>query len=86
MSDRARAILDRHLAPLLPRGTDAASIPGQSALRVDLGITSLDAVNLIMELERELDVEINDDELAGLRVVDDVVRLIDAKLTPETEP
>jgi acyl carrier protein len=84
MSVEARRLLDRQLGPLLERGVAASSVAGNAALRDDLGITSLDSVNLVMELERELDVEIGDEELAGLQVVDDVVRLIDLKLSAKS--
>jgi acyl carrier protein len=79
MTIDARALLDKHLAPLVERGVDAGRLPGASLLRDDLGLSSLDAVNLIMALEQELDAEISDPELAELRSIDDVVRLIERK-------
>ena len=82
----ARALLDKHLAPLVERGVDASRLSGASLLRDDLGLSSLDAVNLIMALEQELDSEISDPELAELRSIDDVVRLIERKLAVADPP
>ncbi len=47
-------------------------------LRDDLGMDSLDAVELVMDLELEYHLEISDDELEKLRSVGDVRRLVDA--------
>lgn len=82
----ARSLLDKHLAPLLERGVGAAGLSGSSLLRDDLGLSSLDAVNLIMALEQDLDAEITDPELAELRSIDDVVRLIERKLAVADPP
>ena len=43
----------------------------------DLGIDSLDLVDLVFELEEELGVTFEDDELAGLKTCKDVVALIE---------
>lgn len=51
-----------------------------SNLNDDLGLGSLEAVSLIMNLEDQFDVELTDDEVAGLRVVGDVVLVIEEKL------
>lgn len=75
-----RAILDRHLAPLLERGTDPASFGPEARLREDMGLTSLESVSLLMALEEEFDVEISDEEIAGLRVLSDLIALLAAKL------
>ena len=45
----------------------------------DLGIDSLDLVDLVFELEEELGVTFEDDELAGLKTCGDVVALIESK-------
>lgn len=79
MTPDPRGLLDKHLAPLLERGVLASTLAGGSLLRDDLGLSSLDAVNLIMALEEELDAEISDEEVSELRTLDDVVRLIGEK-------
>ena len=62
-----RATIDRHLAPLVERGIEPASLGPEARLRDDLGLSSLEAVSLLMALEEELDVEVSDEEVVGLR-------------------
>ncbi len=50
-----------------------------SSLKEDLGIDSLAAVELSLDLETEFDVEITDEELASLVSVEDIVKLIESK-------
>lgn len=45
----------------------------------DLGIDSLDLVDLVFELEEEIGVEFQDDELLKISTVQDLLDLIDAK-------
>lgn len=45
----------------------------------DLGIDSLDLVDLVFELEEEIGVQFEDDELLGLKTVKDLVTLIESK-------
>ena len=45
----------------------------------DIGADSLDLVELIMALEQEFDVEIDDDEVEGIKTVGDAVRYIKDK-------
>lgn len=58
---------------------DGEQIKEESLLNEDLGIDSLDAVELSLDLETEFDVEISDEELASLKTVKDIVDLIEAK-------
>ena len=51
----------------------------ESNLKDDLGIDSLAAVELSLDLETEFDVEISDEELAALVTVEDIVKLIESK-------
>ena len=76
----ARTILDRHLAPLLERGTDPASFGLDARLREEMGLTSLESVSLLMSLEEEFDVEISDEEIAELQTLGDLVALMSSKL------
>ena len=83
----------------LRRVLDDDQIPAEihldSNLSDDLGLGSLEAVSLVMNLEDELDVMLTDDEVSGLRQVRDVVLAIENKLVErsssssdesETEP
>ena len=45
----------------------------------DLGLDSLDLVDLVYPFEEELGVQFEDEELAGLKTVQDVVNLIESK-------
>ena len=58
---------------------DGADIKVESNLKEDLGIDSLAAVELSLDLESEFDVEISDEELAALVTVEDIVKLIESK-------
>ena len=58
---------------------DEEEIKLESNLKDDLGIDSLAAVELSLDLETEFDVEISDEELAALVTVEDIVKLIESK-------
>ena len=75
-----REIIDRHLAPLVEEGVEFARLGADARLREDLGLSSLDAVSLLMTLEEEFDVEISDEEVVGLLLLGDLERIIEAKL------
>lgn len=52
--------------------------PGAN-LQDDLGIDSLSAVELALELESEFDITIEDEELAKLKTVQDIIDIIEKK-------
>ena len=54
-------------------GTD-----GQANLQNDLGADSLDAVELIMQIEEEFEVEIPDEVASNMKTVKDIVDYIEA--------
>ena len=58
---------------------DEDVITMEANLKDDLGIDSLAAVELSLELETEFDVRIEDDELAKLVTVADIVKLLESK-------
>lgn len=58
---------------------DADKITLESNLKDDLGIDSLAAVELSLELETEFDIRIEDEELAKLVTVQDIVTLLESK-------
>ena len=51
-------------------------ITAETRLREDLGLNSLDAVDLALELEDELEIEVPDEQLATFQKVGDVVRAV----------
>lgn len=58
---------------------DEAAVKPEANLKDDLGIDSLSAVELALELETEFDIRIEDDELAKLETVQDIINIIEAK-------
>ena len=59
---------------------DEDMIKLEANLKDDLGIDSLAAVELSLELETEFDVRIEDEELAKLVTVADIVNLLESKV------
>ncbi len=55
---------------------DAEKITIETKLKEDLGIDSLDAVELIMELEEAFGLSIKDSDAANLKSVADIVNYI----------
>ena len=51
-------------------------ITGETNIRSDLGLNSLELVNLAVAIEDEFDVEIPDRAVAGIETVDDVIALL----------
>jgi len=68
---RIRAILAKALM------LDSVLVRNEALLVEDLGFSSLDRFELLMELEKSLGIEIQEDDLASAKTVADVVRCID---------
>jgi acyl carrier protein len=51
----------------------------------DIGLDSLDTIELIMELEEELDLELSDTEAERIKTVGDALRLIEERLRESKE-
>lgn len=58
-------------------GVDEDKITAEADLAEDLGIDSLDAVELVMSLEEEFDIKIDNEELKNMKKVSDVVVCIE---------
>lgn len=58
---------------------DEEKVTPEAKLNEDLGIDSLAAVELALELETEFDIRIEDEELAKLETVQDIIDIINAK-------
>ena len=52
----------------------------------DLGVSSLDRFELIMDLEEEFSLEIREEDLVGAKTVADIVRCLDAQLKAPMAP
>lgn len=59
----------------------AEQISLDAKLKEDLGMDSLDAVELIMEVENAFHITIPDEEAEGLRTVGDVIQTVEQRLT-----
>ena len=60
-------------------GVDEALVKPEATLKEDLGIDSLSAVELALELESVFDVRIEDEELLKLVTVNDIIEILSAK-------
>ncbi len=58
----------------------ADKITPKSNIIADLGADSLDVVELLMTLEDDFGIAVSDEEAVELKTVNDIVKLIDAKL------
>lgn len=58
-------------------GVDEKDVTLEASFTTDLGADSLDTVELIMELEKEFDVQIPDEEAEKIATVGDAVSFIE---------
>ena len=73
-SEKVKAIIVDNL------GVDAAEVVTEAHFTNDLGADSLDTVELIMEFEKEFDIQIPDDKAEAIATVGDAIAFIeDAK-------
>ena len=62
-------------------GVDENTITMDTNFEEDLGVDSLDIVELSMALEEEFDIgEMSEEDLAGIKTVGDLVRYLQGKL------
>jgi acyl carrier protein len=83
MEKRAE-ILEAVKEHLAQRGIEGGEVTEQSNLVNDLGLDSLDTVELTLGLEERFGIEIPDTELEGVDTVGDAVTLIEKKLSVGT--
>lgn len=58
-------------------GCDEDKITMEASVAEDLGIDSLDAVELVMAVEENLGIKIPDDELPNMKHVNDIVKCLE---------
>ena len=56
---------------------DGALINLDTNLQEDLDADSLDAVEIIMNIEEEFDIKVDDDELENIKTIGDIVKYIE---------
>jgi|GEM_PF-5182369 len=79
LDDGLRDELLRRLAEASPEEVAAGEISADATLQEDLGLGSLDAIMLVLDLEEEYDIDIEDDELAALDTVASLLALVESK-------
>ncbi len=82
--ERRVEVLDAIKEHLSQRGIEANEVSEQSDLQKDLGLDSLDTVELTLGLEERFGIEIPDTELEGVGTVGDAVTLIEKKMSVGT--
>jgi acyl carrier protein len=80
MTDKQQEIFTAVREHLTERGIEAGEVSMNSNLSDDLGLDSLDTVELTLALEQTYSIEIPDSELEDLTTVGDAVSLIEKKL------
>lgn len=65
-------------------GIPAAEITRAARLVDDLGMDSLDAVELAIAAERQFDITLGDDQVAALRTVADLIGLVERLVAGRT--
>ena len=78
--ERKQEIFETMKQHLEGRGVEAKLITPEAHLARDLGLDSLDTVELTLGLEEKYGIEIPDTELEDLETVSDAVALIDGKV------
>ena len=73
VADTVKEIIVRQL------GVNADEVTEDASFVEDLGADSLDTVELVMELEKEFNMEISDEEAANLSTVGEAIKYISEK-------
>lgn len=66
-------------------GVMTSSVSPKADIQGDLGVDSLDYVEIIMVLEDEFDIEIDDEDFEGFAVVEDIVKYLERVKPPGTQ-
>lgn len=61
-------------------GVEETQVTGTASFTKDLGADSLDTVELIMEFEKEFNIQIEDSDAEKIQTVDDVVAYLSGKV------
>jgi len=83
-SDDITTQVVRRLVEASDRDLEEGAVTLASSLRDDLDLTSLQAVSLVLDLEDDFGIVVEDEELAALGTVGDLVDLIRAKKDPDS--
>ena len=70
LEGRIRALVADHL------GVDIGEVTPDASILDDLGADSLDVVELVMSLEDTFDIEVEDDDVEGMRTIGDIQQYV----------
>ena len=73
-ADRVKKIVVEHL------GVEAEKVTEEASFIDDLGADSLDIVELVMEFEKEFNIDIPDEDAEKLRTVGEAISYLDGKV------
>ncbi len=73
-ADKVRDIIEKEL------GVEREKLTDNASFIEDLGADSLDIVELVMEFEKEFNIDIPDEEAEKLRTVGEAVAYLDGKV------
>lgn len=71
--------IQEKLKEILSERIDVTNLKEEDKLN-DLGLDSLDLVEVMLKIEEELNIEFTSDEIGGLQTLKDVVNLIQTKV------
>jgi acyl carrier protein len=72
-NEKIKAILAERL------DTGIEEIHDGTSIHDDLGADSLDIVDIIMEVEEQFDIQVPEEDIPGLKTVEDIVKYVDSK-------
>ncbi|HEX6201708.1 MAG TPA: acyl carrier protein [Thermoanaerobaculia bacterium] len=78
-ADELRAEVLRRIAEATEGKVEPEAIAAGASLRDDLGLGSLDALLLVLDLEERYGIDVEDEELAALDTVEGLLALVEAK-------
>ncbi len=73
-SEKVKDIIEKEL------GVEREKLTGEASFIEDLGADSLDIVELVMEFEKEFNIDIPDEDAEKLRTVGDATAYLNAKI------
>ncbi len=73
-SEKVRDIIEKEL------GVEREKLTDEASFIEDLGADSLDIVELVMEFEKEFEIDIPDEDAEKLRTVGDAIAYLNGKL------
>jgi acyl carrier protein len=73
-SAKVKDIIEKEL------GVEREKLTNEASFIEDLGADSLDIVELVMEFEKEFNIDIPDEDAEKLRTVGDAIKYLDAKI------